>query len=106
MDEYSFGVWTRWLYGFPTILKERNDLHTIFRLASTKEYADKTELGNRVLSAFVAKGSYLFSTYDIKRPIPALDASVPFDQIEGSWNYIYCGYMGGEFFGLVLFRDL
>ena len=64
-------------------MTERSDLHTIFRLSQTREYADKSELGNRVLSAFVASGAYLFSTYDAAKPIPAVDAKVPYTSLEG-----------------------
>ena len=36
VDEYSIGVWTRWLISFPTTLTERQDRHNIFRLSSNK----------------------------------------------------------------------
>lgn len=76
--EYAVGVWTRWLIGFPTTLQERAPLHTIFRFTNTREYNDKSELGNRVLSAFVGIGNYEFSTYDAATSAPAVDAKVPY----------------------------
>lgn len=68
-------------------------LHTIFRLSTTKEYADQHELGNRALTAFVTEGSYLFSTYDIEKNEPAMLANLPYgDNLEGSWTFVYMGY--------------
>lgn len=61
----------------------------LFRLSNTKEYADMTEIGNRLLSVFVGIGHYVYSTYDITSNSPALKAKLPYDIIEGEWVYIY-----------------
>lgn len=99
------GLWTRWLIAFPTTLTERADLHTIFRFTQTKEYNDKSEIGNRVLTAFVGIGNYIFSTYDAKGPNPAVDAKVPYNKLDGHWAYVYASYNKGKFYGCVLFKD-
>ena len=98
-------MWTRWLIAFPTTLTERSDTHTIFRLSQTTEYQDKAELGNRALSAFLKKGYYEFSTYDISAPNNAVDAKVNYENLEGEWNYIYASYKNKQFYGLIIFRD-
>ncbi|CAD8190751.1 unnamed protein product [Paramecium octaurelia] len=105
VDEYAVGMWTRWLIAFPTTLTERSDTHTIFRLSQTLEYQDKAELGNRALSAFLKKGFYEFSTYDVSAPNNAVDAKVNYENLEGEWNYIYASYKNKQFYGLIIFRD-
>ncbi|CAD8143475.1 unnamed protein product [Paramecium octaurelia] len=105
VDEYAVGVWTRWLIAFPTTLTDRADVHTIFRFSSTRQYQDKSELGNRVLSAFLTKGNYEFSTYDASKPAIAVDAQLPYESIEGEWTYVYAAYKNKNFYGMVLFKD-
>lgn len=65
ITEYAFGMWTRWLTDFPDHLIERKDSHALFRLTGLKDHSDKSNYGDRVLSAFLKKGSYEFSTYDL-----------------------------------------
>jgi len=57
------------------------------------------------LSAFLILGNYEFSTYDISKPSNAVDAKLPYGELEGSWTYIYTAYKGGQFYGMVLFRE-
>ena len=62
-------------------------------------------MGDRVLAAYLTLGSYEFSTYDINKPSNALDAKLPYIELEGSWTYIYAAYKNGQFYGMVLFRE-
>ncbi|CAD8140464.1 unnamed protein product [Paramecium pentaurelia] len=105
VDEYAVGVWTRWLIAFPNTLIDRSDVHTIFRFSSTRQYQDKSELGNRILSAFLTKGNYEFSTYDASKPANAVDGQLPYDNIEGEWTYVYTAYKNKQFYGMILFKE-
>jgi hypothetical protein len=93
ITEYGFSIWTRWLTDIPTKLVDRARIHTIFRLSTTVEYSDQTEMGNRALASFVMSGNYKFSTYDLEKNDPASSRAIPYnDDLEGSWNLIYMGY--------------
>ncbi|CAD8145403.1 unnamed protein product [Paramecium pentaurelia] len=105
VDEYSIGLWTRWLISFPSTLTERQPQHNIFRFSSNKQDQDKSELGDRVLAAYLTIGNYEFSTYDVNKPSNAMDAKLPYVELEGSWTYIYAAYKSGQFYGMVLFRE-
>jgi hypothetical protein len=45
----------------------------------TREYADQTEAGNRVLVAFVGIGHFIFSTYDLSTNDAAMLSKVPYE---------------------------
>lgn len=91
--EYSVSVWTRWLTTYPTRLLFKENYHSIFRLSENIKYEDAQSMGDRVLSAFVNRGSYLFSTYDENSDRPAVNVEVPYhDQLEGHWNLIHFSY--------------
>jgi hypothetical protein len=58
-----------------------------------KNYKDFSELGDRVLAAWVGKGNYAFSTYDrIQSKANLADKVNYHDELEGKWNYIYFCY--------------
>lgn len=93
INEYGFGVWTRWMMTQPPRLMEKADMHSVIRMASTRVYQDKSKLGNRVLAVFVAKAHYLFSTYDSLRAMPDVFSTVEYrHELEGYWNFLYFGY--------------
>jgi len=58
-------MWTRWLSDFPDDLIIRHDSYSLFRLTSNREHTDKSQFGDRVLSAFLGKKEFDFSSYDI-----------------------------------------
>ena len=41
----------------------------------------------------------------MEKEAPAVDAKAPYEDIEGLWHYVYCGYKDGEFYGAVLFKE-
>jgi hypothetical protein len=91
--EYSVSVWARWLTTYPTRLLYKEAYHSIFRLAEKIEYQDAADMGDRTLSAFVARGSYLFSTYDENTNRPAVNVDIPYhNELEGQWNLIHFSY--------------
>jgi len=50
-------------------------------------------MGDRVLAAMVAKGSYLFSTYDETTNRPSFNVNIPYHgDLEGRWNLIHFSY--------------
>ncbi|CAK87360.1 unnamed protein product (macronuclear) [Paramecium tetraurelia] len=105
VTEYAVGIWTRWLTDFPDHLAERKESHSIFRLTAKKDHQDKSQIQDRVLSAFLIKGSYDFSSYDIATNNFAANSLAAYDQIEGSWNFIYMGYKDGQTVGIIIVRD-
>ncbi|CAK89738.1 unnamed protein product (macronuclear) [Paramecium tetraurelia] len=105
ITEYAVGIWTRWLTDFPDHLVERKDSHSIFRFTAKREHQDKSQIQDRVLSAFLNKGSYEFSSYDIATNNFAANSLAAYDQIEGSWNFIYMGYKDGQTVGIIIVRD-
>lgn len=38
INEYGYGLWTRWTMNYPTILIDKADWHTIVRLSTTRVY--------------------------------------------------------------------
>lgn len=91
--EYSVSMWTRWLMTYPQRILIKDDLHSIFRLADRNTYSDAAYAGDRVLSAFVAKYNYQFSTYDKITQHANVISKIPYHlALEGSWNLIYFAY--------------
>ena len=72
-QEYVVALWSRWLTTYPRRLPVKQLYHSLFRLSDRQGYQDASAPGDRVLSAFVARGSYLFSTYDQKSENPAVN---------------------------------
>jgi hypothetical protein len=76
--EYAVAMWTRWTHYLPTRLLERSNFHQAFRLTTNRQYSDASDPGDRTLAAFVAKGYYSFSTYDLNTKEPNLEAKLPY----------------------------
>jgi len=47
------------------------------------------------LAAFLTLGNYEFSTYDVLKSSNAVDAKLPYTELEGAWTYIYAAYKTG-----------
>lgn len=60
---------------------------------------------DRVLSAFLIKGSYDFSSYDMSTNNFAANSLAAYEQIEGQWNFVYMAYKEGQVVGIVIVRD-
>lgn len=67
---------------FPTRIMERKETHSILRLASTKDYSDKSKPGDRILSVFLEQLAYEFSSYDISTKADGLGVKVPYTTLE------------------------
>jgi len=62
-------------------------------MTTSTVYQDVAKLGNRVLSVYVGKGYYQYSTYDVARDLALVTGNIDYDQeLEGYWNFIYFGY--------------
>jgi len=91
--EYSVSVWARWLTTYPSRLLFKENYHSIYRLSEKSNYQDASDMGDRVLSAFVGKGVYLFSTYDENTNRPAVNVDIPYhNELEGHWNFLHFSY--------------
>jgi protein transport protein SEC24 len=44
------------------------------------------------LASYLILGNYEFSTYDLTKPSNAVDAKLPYTDLEGSWTYVYAAY--------------
>jgi hypothetical protein len=38
INEYGFGLWTRWTMNYPNILIDKADTHTLVRMTTTRTY--------------------------------------------------------------------
>ncbi|CAD8130823.1 unnamed protein product [Paramecium sonneborni] len=90
VDEYVKGVWIRLLIAFLKlqVVDQIYIILSIFRFSSTRQYQDKSDLENKILSTFLTKSSYEFITYDTSKPVNAVDGQLPYDSIEREWTYV------------------
>lgn len=104
ISEYAVGVWTRWLYAFPSTLTKSSEFYHIFRLSSTKELKDKVEIGNRLLMVLLGSNHYQFSTNDAEKNLPSVESKISYIEVEGEWNYVYAAYKDKQMFGAIVSR--
>lgn len=50
-------------------------------------------MGDRVLTSFVGRGNYKFSTHDAVADKTDVSNGIPYDfELEGYWSFVYFGY--------------
>lgn len=92
-SSYAVGIWTRWVMTQTPRLVQKGPVHSIYRLASTREYHDRTITGDRTLAAWVVGRNYYFGTYDLITQNAMVSQLVPYENnLEGEWNYLYFCY--------------
>ncbi|CAD8183743.1 unnamed protein product [Paramecium pentaurelia] len=103
VNQYAIGVWTRWEAEFYDC--KQIQFHNIFRFTSRKQYEDKGQLGDRVLFSYITNKNYEFSSYNKKQKLTAINTQIPYDFIEGEWNYIYFAYNDGSLYAAVIHKQ-
>ncbi|CAD8126727.1 unnamed protein product [Paramecium sonneborni] len=103
VNQYAIGVWTRWESEF--FESKQIQFHNIYRFTNRKQYEDKAQLGDRVLFSYLTNKNYEFSTYNKKQSITAINTQIPYDFIEGDWNYIYFAYKETNLYAAVIHKQ-
>ncbi|CAK81196.1 unnamed protein product (macronuclear) [Paramecium tetraurelia] len=93
IQEYSVGLWLRFLQAWPSRLWNIPSEMQIFRLTSNEELENgKIAIGDRVLSAYLVHDNFYFGAYDINEDAPNEISTISYSSLEGRWHYIYAGY--------------